>query len=78
MKPNPPNRHVGYTYSGARCQCICHRQAGIKHFMACCSPRKPAQAMSAGTAKTEGLGGDSPASAVREDAPETVSGGSND
>lgn len=30
-----------------------------------------AQAMSAGTAKTEGLGGDSPASAVRQDAPET-------
>lgn len=29
-----------------------------------------AQAMSAGTAKTEGLGGDSPASAVRQDAPE--------
>lgn len=32
---------------------------------------KEAQAMSAGTAKTEGLGGDSPASAVRQDAPET-------
>lgn len=33
-----------------------------------------AQAMSAGTAKTEGLGGDSPASAVRQDAPETQPG----
>lgn len=36
-----------------------------------CGRHDAAQAMSAGTAKTEGLGGDSPASAVRQDAPET-------
>jgi hypothetical protein len=37
-KPNP---HQGYTRSGARCHCLCHRQAGVRHFMACCFPNPP-------------------------------------
>lgn len=54
----------GYTRFGSRCGCICHRQPGVRHFFACCSPNKPSQGIEARSGETEGLdrNGESPVS----------------
>lgn len=74
--PPRPSHPAGWTSLGGRCQCLCHRQSGVQHFMACCSPRRPAKAMSARQGQDpKGLGA-TPASAVGEaDLPETSSSG---
>ena len=31
---------AGWTACGTRCQCMCHRNPDVRHFMACCSSEK--------------------------------------